>query len=205
MLTDRLDDGGPEPILDIAATDRRAGGKRHQSVLLVGRVRRAGVIGACVVHDISRQGLMARFPEPPMVGDEMVLEVRGLPPVLGTVRWVNGRKAGFQFAEPQAVEQVFQLKRDDGMVARPPRFDIAGRATLRLEGERFAAEARDISAGGIKLVADQSVGAGQTGQVTLADTGTALFGRICWAHDGQFGFRFCSPLPLDTLARILER
>lgn len=203
MLTDRPSD--PEPTLDVGPADRRTGDKRHQSVLLVGRVRRAGVDGACVVHDISRHGLMARFAEAPAVGDEMVVEVRGLPPVAGTVRWVNGRKAGFQFTEPQPVEQIFQLKRDNGMVARPPRFEIAGRATLRLEGERFAAEARDISAGGVKLVTDQAVDVGQTGQVTLLDSGTALFGRICWAHDGQFGFRFCAPLPLDALARILER
>lgn len=203
MLTDRLDDTGSDDLT--AATDRRSGGKRHQSVLLVGRVRRGDVDGACVVHDISRHGLMARFPEAPAVGDELVVEVRGLPPARGTVRWVNGRKAGFQFAEPQPVEHVFQLKRDDGLVARPPRFALSGRAMLRLDGERFSAEALDISAGGVKLATEQAVGAGQTGQVTLVDTGTALFGRICWAENGQLGFRFCAPLPLDALARILER
>lgn len=202
MLTDQPND---PTIADAAAMDRRSGGKRHQSVLLVGRVRRGGVDGACVVHDISRHGLMARFPAAPAIGDELVVEVRGLPPIRGTVRWVNGRKAGFQFAEPQPVEQVFQLKRDDGLVARPPRFALSGPATLRLDGERFAAEARDISAGGVKLAAEHLVDAGQTGQVTLVDSGTALFGRICWAQDGQFGFRFCAPLPLDALARILER
>lgn len=63
----------------------------------------------------------------------------------------------------------------------------------------------NASAGGVKLVADRAVGAGQTGQVTLVDSGTALFGRICWAHDGQFGFRFCAPLPLDALAPTLKR
>ncbi len=185
--------------------ERREGGKRHQSVLLVGRVLRDGVESACLVHDISKNGLMARFPEAPAVGDEMVVEVRGLPPATGVVRWVNGRKAGLQFAAPQPVEQVFQLKRVDGLVARPPRFPLQVRATLRLDGERFPADALDISAGGVKLATDQAVEEGQTGQVTLVDSGTALFGRICWAHDGQMGFRFCAPLPLDALARILGR
>lgn len=203
MLSDRPDEAGRSMVEEIAATDRRVGGKRHRSVLLVGRVRRAGVDGACLVHDISRDGLMARFAETPAVGEEMVVEVRGLPPVVGIVRWVSGRKAGLQFALPQLVEQVLQLRRVDGLVARPPRFVIVGQATLRLDGERFAAEARDISAGGVKLAADRAVNAGQTGQVTLLDTGTALFGRICWAQDGQFGFRFCAPLPLDALTHIL--
>lgn len=202
MLTDANEEFDP-PVA--APPDRRGGGKRHQSVLLVGRVSRGGVEEACLVHDISRNGLMARFPDAPAVGDELVVEVRGLAPVTGTVRWVKGRKAGLQFAEPQPVERIFQLKRDDGLVARPPRFALAGRATMRLDGERFAASALDISAGGVKLAADQPVEQGQTGQVTLVETGTAMFGRICWSHDGLFGFRFCAPLPLDALARILGR
>lgn len=199
------EDGDLSHEVDASAPERRGGGKRHQSVLLVGKVRRGDVESACLVHDISRRGLMARFTVPPTQGEALVIEVRGLPPASGTVRWVKGRKAGFQFDEPQAVEQVFQLKRDDGMVARPPRFPLYARATMRLEGERFRSEALDISAGGIKLASEHPVQAGQTGQVLLNDTGTALFGKVCWVRDGQFGFRFMSPMPLDTLAHILER
>lgn len=199
-----LTDGRDMPDLAPATPpERRSSGKRHQSVLLVGRVRRDGHDEACLVHDISRNGLMARFTQVPAVGDELVIEVRGLPPVAGTVRWINGRKAGLQFAEAQPVDQVFRLRGEDGLVARPPRFPLTGKATFRLDGERFSAEAVDISAGGVKLAAERSVKSGQTGQVTLVDTGTALFGRVCWAHDGQFGFRFCSPLPLDALAKIV--
>lgn len=188
-----------------AAPDRRGGGKRHQSVLLVGKVRRGEIESACLVHDISRRGLMARFTVAPTQGESLVIEVRGLTAATGTVRWVKGRKAGFQFDEPQSVERVFQLKRDDGLVARPPRFPLYTRATMRLGGERFAAEALDLSAGGIKLSSAQAVQPGQTGQVLLDDTGTALFGKVCWVRDDQFGFRFMSPLPLDTLAQILAR
>ena len=202
MLTDDRD--APEDLPD-PAPERRAGGKRHQSVLLVGKVRRGDVESACLVHDISRHGLMARFTVPPAQGETLVIEVRGLPPTTGTIRWVKGRKAGFQFAEQQVVEQVFQVKRGDGLVARPPRFPLYTRATMRLDGERFPAEALDISAGGIKLTSDHAVEPGQTGQVMLNDTGTALFGKICWMRDGQFGFRFMSPLPLETLAQILAR
>lgn len=201
MLTDDLD--APEDLPE-PAPERRAG-KRHQSVLLVGKVRRDQVESACLVHDISRHGLMARFTVPPAPGEALVIEVRGLPPAAGVIRWVKGRKAGFQFTEQQSVDQVFRVKRDDGLVSRPPRFPLYARATMRLEGERFAAEALDISAGGIKLTSEHPVEPGQTGQVMLNDTGTALFGRICWMRDGQFGFRFMSPLPLETLAQILAR
>ena len=201
MLTEDQVKADPPPR---PAPERRAG-KRHRSVLLVGKFRRGDVEGACLVHDLSRHGLMARFTAAPAQGETLVIEVRGLPPIAGQIRWVKGRKAGFQFAEPQPVEQVFQLKGKDGLVARPPRFPLYARATLRLEGERFAAEALDISAGGVKLSSERAVQPGQTGQLMLDDTGTALFGKVCWMRDGQFGFRFMSPLPLETLAQILAR
>lgn len=186
------------------APERRAG-RRHQSVLLVGKVRRGGEETACLVHDLSQHGMMARFPVPPAVGEEVWVEVRGMPPALGTIRWVKGRKAGVQFAEPQRVDQVFQVRRDDGLVARSPRFPLAAAVSLRFEGGRFRADALDISAGGVKLAADHPVEPGQTGQVVLLDTGTALFGKVCWVQEGQFGFRFAAPLPLETLAQLLGR
>lgn len=194
----------PRPA-DIAAGERRAGGKRHQSVLLVGRARIGTTDTACLVHDISRHGMMARFPQPPAVGDTVIVEVRGLPPAQAVIRWVRGHKAGMQFAEPQAVENVFQIKRDDGLIARPPRFAVQAAAVLRLDGARFRATVLDISAGGAKLTADSPTQPGQTGQMTLTDLDTALFGKVCWAQDGQFGFRFVAPLPLLTLAQILAR
>lgn len=202
MLTEQEDgfDPATEPV-----AERRAGGKRHQSVLLVGRARRGRAETACLVHDISRNGLMARFPVPPTVGETILVEVRGLAPVPASVRWVKGHKAGLQFAAPQPVEGVFQIRRDDGLIARPPRFPVQAPASMRIDGARFRAEALDISAGGAKLVAEEAVQPGQTGQMTLIDTGTALFGKICWAQDGQFGFRFVAPLPLATLAQIIDR
>jgi hypothetical protein len=200
MLIDERD--VPEGLA-ATAPDRRGGKKRHQSVLLVGRVCRGNVESACLVHDISGRGLMARFTVAPTEGETLVIEVRGLPAASGTVRWVKGRKAGFQFDSPQPVERVFQLKCDDGKIARPPRFPLYTRATMRLEGDRFQSEALDISAGGIKLASEHPVQPGQTGQVMLNETGTSLYGKVCWAQDGQFGFRFMSPLPLETLAQIL--
>lgn len=190
---------------EAAAGERRAGGKRHQSVLLVGRARIGATDTACLVHDISRHGMMARFPHPPAVGDTLIVEVRGLAPAQAIIRWVRGHKAGMQFVEPQAVEAVFQVKRDDGLIARPPRFAVQAAAVLRLDGARLRATMLDISAGGAKLVADSPVQPGQTGQMTLADHDMALFGKVCWVKEDQFGFRFVAPLPLLTLAQLLAR
>lgn len=206
MLTDRSDDReSPGPDRPAAASDRRAG-RRHQSVLLVGKVRRAGVESACLVHDISTHGLMARFTVAPEIGEALEVEVRGLPPITGVVRWLESRKAGLHFGDAQPVDKLFQLKRADGLIARPPRFPLETRAALRVDGERFDADTLDISAGGVKLAVDRPVTPGQAGQVLLPGTeAPPLFGKVCWADGGQFGFRFMTPLPLDVLGRILAR
>lgn len=191
--------------LDTAAAPpgERRTGKRHSIVLLIGRVCRDLHESICLVHDISRFGLMARFTVLPSVGERLRIEVRGLPPIQGTVRWVNGFKAGFEFDEPQDVDHVFRLRHDDGMIARSPRFPVNASARLRFEDNPFSAEVLDISPGGAKLMSETTVDQGQTGQIMLTDTGTSIYGTVCWVRDDRFGFRFVAPLPLTTLSQIL--
>lgn len=185
-----------------APVDRRTGG-RQSTVLLVGKACRDGHVSVCLVHDISRYGMMARFTAQPRIGETLCIEVRGLPPIEGVVRWVRGVKAGFEFAAPRPVDQVFRLKDDEGIVARSPRFAISATARLRVAGRAFDADLLDISPGGVKLASDIPVVPGETGQILFPDTDTALFGTICWSREDRFGFRFVRPLPLQTLSMIL--
>jgi len=185
------------------ARDRRTS-KRHSIVLLMGKVCRGDHESVCLVHDISKFGLMARFATQPVVGETLRIEVRGLPLVPGTIRWVNGLKAGFEFDAPQDVEQVFRPKKEDGTTARPPRFPISAPARMRFAAEPFSATLIDISAGGAKLTSETPVAKGQTGQIMLPNTGTSVYGTICWVRDDRFGFRFVAPIPLSTLSQILE-
>mgnify|MGYP004523078529 CR=1 FL=1 len=210
MLTNiapQVSDADPLAVPALAV-DRRASGKRHQSVLLIGRVLMADGAAAgtpvCLVHDISANGLMARFASPPEVGQALVIEIRGLPPVAGTVRWVRGHKAGVQFVEAQDLDQVFHLRRPDGTVARPPRFPVQLPAQLRLDGRRLAAEMLDVSAGGAKLALPaDAVARGQTGALHQPQLDQPVFGTVCWVAGDRAGFRFATPLPLATLTRLL--
>jgi hypothetical protein len=113
-------------LQSLVTPDRRSDDRRYRPVLLIGRVDGANA-PVCLVHDISAQGLMARFPDPPAVGDELTVEVRGLPPIRGTVRWVDGPKAGLRFAERQDVTRLFAIQREDGTIARPPAFRLPRR------------------------------------------------------------------------------
>ncbi len=184
-----------------ASAERRTG-KRHSAVLLLGKVC-GDVPGVCLVHNISASGLMARFVDVPNVGDPITIEVRGLSPVSGTVRWVNGRKAGIQFDSPQPYEQIFSHENEDDTVPRPPRFPVALTADVRLGTHKFTTAMLDISAGGAKLQAEGPVQTGLAGHIVVKPLGTVISGTVCWVHEGRFGFRFVSPLSMDSLAAIV--
>ena len=180
----------------------RRSGQRHSAVLLLGKVC-GDVPGVCLVHNISANGLMARFVDVPCVGDSVTVEVRGLGPVRGTVRWVKGQKAGVQFDSPQPYQSIFSHENEDGTIPRPPRFPVTLSADVRLGDRKFTSAMIDISAGGAKLEAAGAVQPGLAGHIVVRPLGTTISGTICWVKDGRFGFRFVSPLPMDALAAIV--
>ena len=182
--------------------DRRSE-RRHSTVLLMGKVDHGDDQSACLVHDISRQGLMARFTAQFAVGDVLGIEVRGLPAVRGVVRWVSGYRAGVAFEDAQDLGPVFCLRGHDGVIARAPRFALEGVARLTLAGRAVEAELLDISAGGVKLRSASAVECGQAGRIVLPDLADPLFGTVCWTSEERFGVRFVAPLPLVAMARIL--
>lgn len=201
-------DDGPATA---GVADRRRPGKRHRAVLLIGRATYAGTEVACLIHDISAGGMMARFAVPPVVGDRMTIAMRGLDMVEATVRWVRDRKAGLEFAMPQPVERVFQPVDEAGLIARAPRFALVRPALLRFGDKRLAARTIDVSAGGAKIATPWPMRVGDTGQLLLPDTGSSLYGRMCWVRPSdaageagvRCGFRFVTPLSLEALAHIL--
>ncbi|MBB4152578.1 hypothetical protein GGQ80_000454 [Sphingomonas jinjuensis] len=183
--------------------EQRRQGKRHRTVLLIGRVSRGDVESACLVHDISKNGLMARFTVAPSVGDRLRIEVRGLPEVSATIRWVKEYKAGLEFDEEQDLTRVFRLRADDGHVARTPRFAMNAVADLKIGDRPMAVDLIDISPGGVKLAGVEGVEVGQAGRVLLPDLAEPVFGTVCWVREDRLGFRFVTPLPLTALSRVL--
>ena len=186
-----------------SAGDRREG-VRASTVLLIGKVNDGYQDNACLVLNLSEHGLMARLSFTPKVGQALEIELRGLPRCVAHVRWVNGMKAGMQFATRQNLEPVFCLMGDDGLVARAPRFDVELDAVVRLAGRQFAARIVNISPGGVRIVADTPVERGQTGQIVLPGHQLCLFGSVRWVHGNAFGMHFSTPLPLGNLRDCLE-
>lgn len=187
-------------------TDARRG-PRHLTVLMVARVRSDGGEYACVVKDVSRRGLKARFPHAPVIGDRLAFSLRGQPEVAATVRWVDGLCGGVEFDEPLDVVAVLD-QRDTAQPPRAPRFACGQPATLALADDNHAIELIDVSLGGAKLGNAGSLPAiapGTWATLTLPASTDLRAGTICWSRGPQIGFRFAFSLPLDMLAAILAR
>lgn len=184
-------------------SDRRLSA-RPSTVLLIGKVSDGATDSACLVLNLSEHGLMARLSFTPAVGDAVEIELRGLPRCVAHVRWVNGMKAGLQFAQRQNIDPVFSLMSEDGLVARAPRFAVDLDAIVRLGGRQFPARIVNLSPGGVRLEADVLVEPGQTGQIMLSAQHICLFGTVRWAEGNAFGMHFSTPLPLGNLRDCLE-
>lgn len=194
-----------EPAMTAAAsaTERREG-RRHTSVLLIGRADFNRREHACLVHNISEGGLMARFLAPPAVGDRISIQLRGLGPVDATVRWINGACAGLEFAATQSLERVLGAPVPGEHRARTPRFDLSRAAKLEVNGAAHEVQVVDVSVGGAKLVAAPRLRIGSHARLGIDDTQLLFAGTICWQNDDRVGFRFVTALSLQKLADVIE-
>jgi len=192
---------GAETLSTPTGDRRRA--RRHATVLLVGHVRHRGASSVCLVHDISSDGLMARFTQVPTVGDQVEVSVRGLAPAQATVRWVKGYRAGLAFVLHQDLSGV--LGRYVGMVPRAPRFEVALATELCAGGERAVVELVDISPGGAKLIVDRLLPPGTPVQLWLPGEAEAKPATICWSREPFVGLRFTYPVDMGTVARLIAR
>lgn len=100
ILTDssRLpDQTSRPPRITVGAPAKLRSGSQYQSVVLC---------------NISQGGARIQLSEPDKVGEEAVLTVNGLPPIIGTVRWRTGDYAGVAFNTLIAFEDVARWASD---------------------------------------------------------------------------------------------
>lgn len=193
----------PPPAATLPVADRR-GSARASTVLLIGKIHDGRSTTACLVLNLSDVGLMARLSFGATVGQRVAVEMRGMPLATATIRWVNGSKAGMEFDYRQNLNPVFCLLSDDGVVARPPRFDVSLEAVLRIAGRGIKVHVVNISPGGVRLSAEAAVERGQTGQIVVTGRDLCMYGSVRWVENGEFGFHFSTPLPLGILRECLE-
>ncbi|MES2754007.1 MAG: PilZ domain-containing protein [Pseudomonadota bacterium] len=192
------------PAFDAAISGRARRSARHLTVLMVGKVRAGGHEFACVVNDVSRHGLKARFPTAPVVGEQLAISLRGLPELSATVRWSDGLRAGVEFDHPLDLAAILGVEVADRL-PRAPRFVCDRSALLTLDGACRTIRLLDLSLGGAKLTAGAlpTDPTGRWAALSVPGLAAPRAGTICWQEGDRAGFRFAMPLALDALATVL--
>ena len=199
MVALRISQRSTTPV--VAADHRRE--QRQLTVLMVGKVSDARGEYACVVNDISCGGLRARFPRAPRVGERLTFELRDVPTLSATVRWVEGCQAGVEFDHPLDLNSV-ALGRQTTLVPRAPRFCCNRPANLAIAGRDLLTDVVDLSLGGAKLgVTDGRADAtGCAATLVLPVLNEPRAGTVRWDDGERLGFQFAAPLTINELSTV---
>lgn len=176
--------------------DDRRTGPRHISVLRVARGEWDGRDQLCVVRNISEGGLMFECLHPPVVGQQLAIELRSDKQMQGVVRWARDNMVGVELDCPIEVTRMLREERGSLLRVRPraPRFVRRGALRLIVEGETIAGETIDISISGVSCRIDEPL---QRGQPLVAAVGDipATNALVRWTKGDVAGISFEKPLP----------
>lgn len=195
-LIDRVTTAFAFDLPDDDNSPERRLGRRHISVLRVGRVEWDGRDHLCVIRNISPGGLMFDCLNPPHIGQSLAVELRTDKKMHGVVRWVKDGGAGIEFDRPIEVERILNEMRSALLRVRPraPRFMRRGTVKLIGEGEPINADIVDISMGGISCRPNTPVRMGEAIVASIEGL-CATNAELRWRKGDVVGVRFEKQLP----------
>lgn len=193
----------PDPARD--GRERRRE-DRPRTVFTIGKVSTRGRSLPCMVRNLSGGGMRIQMSAPPAVGEQIMVEMRGLEPRFARIVWVSGKDAGLQFDQRCDPADVFVARQTrSGKIARQPRFTLRRAVELLVDDQPVVAHMENISVGGARLIVPEPLRDGMRGVLNLTlGSRQGVAGSICWSRDTHCGFRFVQPLSSLLLALALE-
>lgn len=181
----------------------RRGAPRFTKLLRVGTLETEAGKELCLVRNISAGGLMAKATSPVRIGSRVRIELKTGGHVSGIVTWSEGCEIGLQFDRTIDVDLLLQNVGPDGNPPRLPRVELTCPAMLRVGSKLYRASLRDVSQGGVKVIANRRL---PLEEVVVSVMGLpSARGVVCWSRDDQAGIAFNDLLPLSVLAEWIRR
>jgi hypothetical protein len=180
-------------------TDRR-GDERVPAMLRTGKlVDSAGGQQLIRIKNMSAGGVMAIVSRVPEVGDRVELELSSQKIPAGVV-WTRGDAAGLKFDQNVDLGELLAGRKPrHGFRARPPRLEIACKASVRVGKLYYSVDVRDISLGGMKVEPIEEYCVGKN-VVVVVESLRPIKGEVRWYSDRKAGIVFDKPLEFDELA-----
>ena len=174
--------------------------ERVSAMLRVGKFTDANGNDQLVkVKNLSAGGVMVIVTRPPMVGEQVNLELSSQR-IPGSIIWTRDDTAGIKFDQDVDLGELLAGRKPrHGFRPRPPRLEIACKASVRVGKTYYTVDVHDISLGGIKVQPIEEYCVGKKVVVVVESLRPAK-GEVRWYSDRRAGIVFDEPLDFDELA-----
>jgi len=180
-------------------TERRSD-ERVSAMLRVGKLTSAaGEQQLIRIKNLSAGGLMAFISSPPSVGDLVGIELSS-ETIPARVVWTREDLVGLKFEHDLDLGELLAgRKQRHGFRARPPRLEIACRASVKVGKVYYSVDVHDISLGGMKVEPIEEYCVGKK-VIVVVESLRPIKGEVRWYSDRRAGIVFDKPLDFDELA-----
>jgi hypothetical protein len=151
------------------------------------------------VKNLSAGGLMAIVGRPPQVGEPVNIELSSQK-IPGSVVWIRDDTVGVKFDQNVDLGELLAGRKPrHGFRPRPPRLEIACKASVRVGKLYYSVDVHDISLAGMKVEPIEQYCVGKK-VVVVVESLRPIKGEVRWYSDRRAGIVFDKPLDFDELA-----
>jgi len=151
------------------------------------------------LKNMSAGGIMALVSHPPVIGDQVHIELSAQK-IPSTVVWTRNDLIGFKFdGDVDLGELLAGRKPRLGFRPRPPRLEIACKASVKVGKVYYTVDVHDISMGGMKVEPIEEYCVGKK-VVVVVESLCPNKGEVRWYSERKAGIVFEKPLDFDELS-----
>jgi hypothetical protein len=151
------------------------------------------------VRNMSAGGVMAIVTRVPVVGDQVNIELSSQK-IPSTVVWTRGELVGFKFDQNVDLGELLAGRKPRlGFRPRPPRLEIACKASVKVGKVYYTVDVHDISMGGMKVEPIEEYCVGKK-VIVVVESLRPVKGEVRWYSDRKAGIVFDKPLEFDELS-----
>ncbi|MEO7277611.1 MAG: PilZ domain-containing protein [Sphingomicrobium sp.] len=151
------------------------------------------------IKNLSAGGLMAIVKRPPPVGEHVAVEISAQQ-IPAWVIWTREGLVGLKFDQTVDLGELLAGRKPrHGFRARPPRLEIACKASVRVGKTYYSVDVHDVSQAGMKVEPIEEYCVGKK-VVVIVESLRPIKGEVRWYSDRRAGIVFDRPLEFDELA-----
>jgi hypothetical protein len=151
------------------------------------------------IKNLSAGGLMAIAPNAPQVGEAVQVELSSQK-IPASVIWIRDDIAGLKFDQNLDLGELLAGRKPrHGFRPRPPRLQIACKASVRVGKLYYSVDVHDISLGGMKVEPIEEYCVGKK-VIVVVESLRPIKGEVRWYSERRAGIVFDKSLEFDELS-----